>query len=161
MTESPYFHVGVVVLALEEAMAQFSLHHGISFPEPATIRIPNPGEPGGDHEIRVVYSNEGAPFYELIEATASDIFPSVSQGEVHHVGVWEDDMARRVAELRAGGIGIEASGRGLEGHAGLMEGAVPHWVITEPGPTGLRFEYVDSAMRPGIDAWRELGRFPG
>ncbi|MEV5976627.1 VOC family protein [Streptomyces sp. NPDC052114] len=161
MTEPPYFHIGVVVPDLEEAMAQFSLHHGISFPEPAAIRIPDPGGAGPGHEIRVVYSKEGAPFYELIEATVSGIFPSVAHGEVHHVGVWEEDMAKRVSELRAEGIAVEASGVGLEGTTGLVEGTVPHWVITEPGPTGLRFEYVDAGMRPGIDAWRELGRFPG
>ncbi|MCX4849534.1 VOC family protein [Streptomyces sp. NBC_00893] len=161
MAEPPYFHIGIVVPDLEEAIRRFSLHHGLSFPEPAAIRIPDPSGSGADHEIRVVYSKEGEPFYELIEATVSGIFPSVTQGAVHHVGVWEEDMAKRVADLRAGGIAIEASGVGLDGRTGLAEGVVPHWVITEPGPTGLRREYVDAGMRPGIDVWRESGRFPG
>ncbi|MEU8872207.1 VOC family protein [Streptomyces javensis] len=161
MTEPPYFHIGVVVPDLEEATIQFSLHYGISFPEPAAIRIPDPSGSGTGHEIRVVYSKQGPPFYELIEATVTGIFPAVAHGEVHHVGVWEEDMAKRVLELKAKGIGIEASGVALEGRTGLVEGATPHWVITEPGPTGLRFEYVDADMRVGIEAWRELGRFPG
>jgi hypothetical protein len=160
MNEPSYFHIGVLVPDLDKAMEEMSRQHGVTFPTPAAIRL---SSPDGSHEdlIRVVYSKDGAPYYELIEATADGVFGGSGQEKIHHVGIWEEDMAGRVKLLRENGVGVMASGVGLTGRPGLIEDATPHWVITEPNALGIRFEYVDLAMKMGIEMWLETGEFPG
>jgi hypothetical protein len=159
MNESPYFHIGVLVPDLDKAIEEMSRQHGLTFPAPAAILLTNAD--GSEDVIRVVYSKDGAPYYELIEATAGGVFSGSGEEKIHHVGIWEEDMARRVKILRENGVGVVASGVGLTGRPGLNEDMTPHWVITEPNALGIRHEYVDKAMKMGIEMWLETGEFPG
>jgi hypothetical protein len=160
MNAPPYFHIGVLVSDLDKAMEEMSRQQGVTFPKPAAIRLSRPDGTGEDL-IRVVYSKDGPSYYELIEATPGGVFDGTAEEKVHHVGIWEENMAERVRLLREDGIGVLASGVGLTGRPGLIEDATPHWVITEPSALGVRFEYVDAAMRMGIEMWLETGEFPG
>lgn len=160
MKDSPYFHIGVLVPDLERAMAEFTRQHGLAFPKPAAITFAK-ADGSGEESIRVVYTKNGPPYYEFIEVLPGSVFGDASGGPVHHVGVWEDDMAGRVKLLRENDVAVMASGLGLSGRPGLMEDAVPHWVITEPNAFGVRYEYFDAALRPGIEMWIETGEFPG
>lgn len=150
MTET-YFHVGMVVENLEEAMTRYSEVLGLSFAEPARVQVPRLEDPHPhQHEVHVTFSKDGPPYYELIEAAGDGIFSRRFVGEILYLGLWESDMAGRLAKLEAQGIGIEASFK-------TSADDVPFTVITKPDLYGIRLEYVDVSSKEGIERWIETG----
>jgi len=55
-------------------------------------------------DITVVYSVEGPPFIELIESQDDGVWGHQHGEGLHHIGLWEDDVTARLAELAAQGI---------------------------------------------------------
>lgn len=105
MTATNLYHVGVIVKDIREAMSHFGHLLGLTFGEPRSIPLENLEELGAvtQRTITVVYSNEGPPFLELIEAQEDGLW-GIQNGEgLHHVGSYEDDLAGRVGELLAEG----------------------------------------------------------
>ncbi len=149
---STYFHIGIVVPNLNKAMKDFSQILGITFPNPEYFHISRLEDPEPhSHDPYVVYSREGPPYYELIEAGGDGIFSAKHQGKIHHLGVWEEDMTARVKALEKEGIVIDAWFRN-------KEGSVPFAVITSPqSPLGIRIEYIDRSLQCTIEQWVETG----
>src|SRR5262245_42083784 len=81
-----FYHVAYLVHDLEAAIEEYSLLLGATFPEPK-VATPATGD-----EVRYVYSYEGPPFIELMEATGDSAW-SRSLGEgFHHYGIATSDM---------------------------------------------------------------------
>jgi catechol 2,3-dioxygenase-like lactoylglutathione lyase family enzyme len=153
MTVTTYFHVGVIVPDLQKAMDDFSRVLGLTFAEPAHVHIPFLSDPDTHpHDVHVVFSEDGPPYYELIEANGSGIFSAREERKILYVGMYEPDMEGRIRILQEQGIGIEAVAR-------FEEGAAPDWIITKPDVLGIRLEYVDSSDRPKINRWVHTGVF--
>lgn len=155
MTVETYFHIGVIVPDLEKAMEDFSRVLGLTFAEPTRVHIPFLSDPDPHpHDVHVTFSEDGPPYYELIEAHGDGIFSAREERKILYLGMYEPDMVGRIATLREQGIGIDAAAR-------FEEGATPDWIITKPDVLGVRLEYVDSRDKPGIDRWVHTGVFTG
>ncbi|WP_327709233.1 VOC family protein [Streptomyces sp. NBC_00464] len=150
------FHVGVVVPDLAEAVEQYSKRFGIEFSEPATFEIPylEQGGQGAPGKMTAAFSRTAYPQYELIQADGDGITSVEHAGKVLYYGVWERDMATRVKELEAAGVGVDAYFRPAAGET-------PFALITAPDLQGVRIEYVDIADKPAMDEWVNTGRYPG
>ncbi len=105
MTGTNLYHVGVLVTDLEAAKAHFAQVLGLTFGETRAIPLQGVEDEGRvvDIELRVVYSVEGPPFLELIEARDDGTWGRHLGEGLHHIGVWQDDLEDRVAELLAAG----------------------------------------------------------
>jgi catechol 2,3-dioxygenase-like lactoylglutathione lyase family enzyme len=155
MTGTPHSHVGFVVRDLEAAMARFSSVLGVTFNEPRTVhfdRLEDP-EPRST-QIRVTFSREGPPHYELIEGDGRGIY-ALDRGEgVHHVGIWEEGAQERMAALLAKGVTSEA-------RVVLADGSVLSWFNDPEDLHGVRVEFVDDAGRATYERFMKTGEFDG
>jgi len=150
------FHIGVVVPDLAKAVELYSAWFGIEFAEPATFEIPYLEERGTGAPGKMVaaFSRTAEPQYELIQADGDGIMSIEHAGKVLYYGVWETDMAARVAQLEASGIGVDAYFRPAPGET-------PFALITAPDLMGVRIEYVGIEDKPAIEEWVSTGRYPG
>ncbi|MCX8252941.1 hypothetical protein RHAL1_02032 [Beijerinckiaceae bacterium RH AL1] len=150
-----YFHIGVVVPDLAAAMARYSDVLGIRFTEPATFKVPRLEDPDPHQgELVAAFSMTEPPYYELIQAAGDGIIAAKNAGRILYFGVWETDMAGRLATLQAQKVGIDALVR-------MDEHSPPFAMITAPDLLGARIEYVDIADKGPIEEWVRTGRFPG
>jgi hypothetical protein len=104
---------------------------------------------GGRREevaLRFVYSRAGAPYLELLEAQPEGYYAAPQGPHLHHVGRWVEDLAKASGELAAAGLPLEAAGVDARGRS-------PAVFAFHRGAHGLRVELVESAMRPGFEAW--------
>jgi hypothetical protein len=110
MTATPLYHVGVLVEDLDAAMARFTELIGVTFGEPLSIRFDDVIDDGEhvDRELRVIYSVEGPPFLELIEAQDDGVWGRQHGEGLHHIGVWQDGLDARIAALAAAGTEPQA-----------------------------------------------------
>ena len=58
--------------------------------------------------LRLIYSVEGPPFLELIEAQEDGVWGRQHGEGLHHIGVWQDGLDARIAELAAAGVEPQA-----------------------------------------------------
>jgi hypothetical protein len=107
VTATPLYHVGVLVEDLDAAIVRFGELIGVTFKEPISLRFDDIIEDGEhvDRELRLVYSVEGPPFLELIEAQDDGVWGRQHGEGLHHIGVWQETREARIAELAA--IGAE------------------------------------------------------
>src|SRR6202022_3717025 len=92
MTVGPMFHTASVVPDLEKAREEPGRGLALTWTEPRISERVIHTETG-DQEVtlRVVFSYEGPPHVELVEAQPGTIFGGAEMS-VHHVGVWTDDV---------------------------------------------------------------------
>jgi catechol 2,3-dioxygenase-like lactoylglutathione lyase family enzyme len=155
VTVPTYFHIGVIVPDLDRAAADFSRVLGLTFTDPAVVHVPWFVDPTPhEHTVHAVFSEDGPPYYELIQAAGDGIFSAREAGQILYLGMWESDMAGRMRTLQENGIGIDAQLK-------ASEDAVPFCIITKPDVLGIRLEYVDESAHPGIERWVHTGKFEG
>jgi catechol 2,3-dioxygenase-like lactoylglutathione lyase family enzyme len=155
MTIETYFHIGVIVPNLEQAMATYSRILGLTFTQPAVNTVPILEDPlPHEQVVHVAFSEDGPPYYELIEASGDGIFSARQEAQILYLGLWEPDMDSRMKLLAEQGIGLDAVAR-------AAEGATPDWIITQPDILGIRLEYVNTDDRSGIERWVHTGVFTG
>jgi hypothetical protein len=112
LTATPLYHVGIHVTDVEEAMAHFGAALGLTFNEPRVVPLTELeayGQPAPARDLTVVYSIEGPPYLELIEAQDTGVWGHHHGEGLHHVGSYHDDLAARVAELMAAGTPPECT----------------------------------------------------
>jgi catechol 2,3-dioxygenase-like lactoylglutathione lyase family enzyme len=136
------YHIGVLVADLEEAIEHFSAVLGVTFNPPTVLRARGVGPaPTDPFDLRVTYSREGPPHYELIEANSQSIY-SIVQGEgLHHTGVWSPNVRLEIDRLASLGVHPEFE---LADPSG---GAATAWYSDPHDSHGVRFEFVDESVR--------------
>ena len=150
-----FFHTGIVVPDLQEAVKVYSDVLGLAFTEPAEFHVPRLEDPD-PHPFTLtgVFSMSDPPYYELIQAEGDGIVSAANAGSILYYGIWETDMAARWEWLRANNVGIDALFR-------PDESSPPFAIITAPDLLGGRVEYVDIADKGPIEEWVRTGRYPG
>src|SRR5690348_919574 len=85
--------------------------------------------------IRLAYSLAPYPLVEIIEAKSGTLYEPVagSTTQLHHVGMWVDDLAVASAELARDGVDLVAAGVDDDGNH-------PARVTFHESPHGLRVE---------------------
>jgi catechol 2,3-dioxygenase-like lactoylglutathione lyase family enzyme len=150
-----YFHVGIIVPDLKEAIARYSSILGIPFTDPATFHIPYLEDPEPhDGQLVAAFSMTQPPYYELIQANGNGITSRALAGHILYFGAWETDMAGRLKKLQAQGIGLDAQFK-------MSAESPPFAMITKPDLMGARIEYVDVSDKAAIEEWVRTGKFPG
>jgi quinol monooxygenase YgiN len=150
-----FFHIGVVVEDLAQAVARFSEVLGVKFTDPATFHIPCLQDPDPHpFDLVAAYSMTAAPYYELIQAQGDGICSIQNANRLLYFAVWETDMAKRLKELEKQNIGLDAIMR-------KDPTSTPFAMITKPDLLGVRIEYVDATAEHAIDDWVWTGKYTG
>jgi hypothetical protein len=109
VTATNLYHVGVLVTDLDAAMAQFAEVLGVTFGEPRTVAaVVEEGGTRTERPLHVVYSIEGPPFLELIEAQEGGVWGGHHGEGLHHIGSWQTGLAERLAAMAEAGVIPEA-----------------------------------------------------
>jgi catechol 2,3-dioxygenase-like lactoylglutathione lyase family enzyme len=143
----PFVHIGIVVADIEAAIARFG-QLGVTFMEPRTVRVDRLVE--GDREttldLRVAFSHQGPPQWELLEAVGDGIYGAQHIGGIHHVAVLDPDPQRRLAELEQ--AGFRTTGAQYRPDGSMIVGYL------DPGDLdGVRIELLHAPVHDAIAAW--------
>ena len=145
MTALEGYHVGILVADMGQAAERFSAILGVTFNPPTTLSGECLGEDGRSPlELTVTYSREGPIHYELLEANEHDLY-SISLGEgLHHIGLWCPDPRQELERLAPLAVHphVRLLGDGGETFAWYSHAREAH---------GVRLEFVDEQLRPGIE----------
>ena len=149
MALETYFHVGIFVYDIEEAIARYSKTLGLSFVEPVMNGIPRLVDQGRESslELPIAYATQGPPYYELLQMTGADGLYGRHNGEgIHHLGVWDPDVEGTVTRLEQQGVRLEAAQY-------TPEGAFVAAYFRPGDLHAVRVELVDMARRPMMEEW--------
>jgi catechol 2,3-dioxygenase-like lactoylglutathione lyase family enzyme len=109
--QSDIFHIGILVDDLDSAIELYRRTLGLSFGarQARVLTVTMDGETR-DSPLDLVYSHQGPPYLELMQATQDTGIWGAHHGQgVHHVGAWVDDLGRRIEELAVAGTRVEAA----------------------------------------------------
>ena len=145
--EPPFVHVGIMVESLEAAMERFG-QLGVSFMEPRVVHVDRLVEDGRETslDLRVVFSLEGPPQCELLEAVGDGIYGPRHIGSIHHVAVLDPDPAARFEELTAAGYRLTAAQY-------RPDGSMIVGYLDPAGLDGARIELLHEPVQEAIMAW--------
>ena len=150
----PFFHIGILVNDLEEAMGRFGEIFKVTWADPAVAeaRFWEEGKGYRALALDVVYSQQGPPYLELLQAQGDGLYGG-HQGEgLHHIGVWAADCEDRSEELQAHGMSPVATQLTPEGNI----------IVSYFNPSdlhGVIFEIVDEGRREMMEHWIAGGSF--
>jgi Glyoxalase/Bleomycin resistance protein/Dioxygenase superfamily len=142
---TPFFHVGIIVPELGQAQRDMTSILGLTWEPIMKVELPVlVGERTVERRVTLVYSLEGPPYVELIEASEP---PWAAQDGLHHLGIWSEDVAADIEALSSKGhvelgTGV-VDGEGTKGGFSYLS-----------GPTGVVLELVDVATQAAFDARR-------
>lgn len=112
--DSRIYHLGIVVAALEPAMAQLSQVTGVDWGRPqrgVPVQFDTPAGPRTWHPAFVYSTRE--PYLELIEQAHGTVW---SQTGFHHLALWSEDVDGESAALEQQGCVWQAAMTDGEGH---------------------------------------------
>ncbi|MCT7350824.1 VOC family protein [Streptomyces sp. 15-116A] len=138
---SGLYHVCFTVPDLEAAMRDLATAAAVTWHEPVRAAI-------GEWDYRIVFTQGGAPFIELIEAPPGGPWGDTRKPAFHHIGFWTSDIEAGSERLTAHGMREEFSG---------CPYGRPFAYHRVPG-IGADIELVDISRQPSfIDAWNAGG----
>jgi hypothetical protein len=136
-----WYHTGVVVPALDEAMSDATTQGGYRWMVPLAVDLPVWMAVGGCAEValRFAYSLD-APHLEFVQEIPDTPWAWVPGRAVHHLGYWVDDLPGASARLAAAGRPVEVCGG--------SDPANPTQFTYHVGADGIRFELIDRNLMP-------------
>ena len=96
------FHMGIIVPNIETGMQEIASRFGVTWAEPikpAVVPIVRTKEGIGSLSSRFVYSIEGPPWFELIEAVPGTVW-AAQTSNIHHIGAFVDDIDEEVEKKK-------------------------------------------------------------
>ncbi|MER5890461.1 VOC family protein [Streptomyces sp. NPDC001941] len=136
-----FYHVGFTVPDLEAAMRDLTATVHVTWGDPQRSQVA-----GVDY--RIVLTDGGSPFIELIEAPSGGPWGDTSQPRFHHLGYWTSDLLTAQARLNEGGFTEVFSG-------------LPHkrqYTYHRMASLGTHIEMVDASIQePFLQAWHPGG----
>jgi hypothetical protein len=141
------YHIGVVCPDIERGMREVAGQLGITWAprRTATVTVKEPTRDASTVGLEVVYSRNGPPYLELIEAKGDGVWSGSAGPRLHHLGIYVDDLAGETARLERSGMKMEAHGVDGEGRLALFG-----YLLSA---TGIRVEVVDARGREGLLQW--------
>ena len=143
----PHFHVGIVVKDLAAAQIELTDQLGVTWGP--VLRLDEVEYRDGEGRAVVLpttmcYSVE-EPHLELIEEVPGSVWECNEHSNLHHIGVWTDDLAAESDRVGAAACPLQWSGRAGD--------SAPAAFAYHLGDLGVRIELVDSAIRPGLEGY--------
>ena len=147
-----FYHTGIVVPDLEDAMARLSALAGYRWITPLTYTLPF-RTASGTRELTstFVYSLQ-SPHVELIQEVRDSPWAAAPGNSVHHLGYFTDDLAGSAAMLEATGFTFEATADVSPPGLALFAYYVDAF--------GTRIEIVDRALFPDFAAFLQSAAAP-
>jgi Glyoxalase/Bleomycin resistance protein/Dioxygenase superfamily len=135
MFKEPYFHVGIVVKDLEQAMTDMGLALGLSWASIRTL-------PYREGSLRLTCSRQGPPHLELFQSLSGSHWDASNGSRIDHLGFWSDDLEAGRRHMLANGMSV------------CLDGTTIGWnFIYFDNPHGLRIELADVRRRPAVEEW--------
>jgi catechol 2,3-dioxygenase-like lactoylglutathione lyase family enzyme len=147
MTVVPYFHVGILVSDMAEAIERFSDVLGLTFAEPITVHVPELDE-GGDlasWDVHLTYSRQGPPHIELIQADGTGAYGLHHGIGLHHIGAWAEGVNDKIASLEELQVTSEAVFRSGDDVLGAF--------FKPSDLLGVRYEISPLSIKDNWAAW--------
>jgi catechol 2,3-dioxygenase-like lactoylglutathione lyase family enzyme len=147
-----FWHVGILVADMDAAIQRFSGALGVRFGPPATAKVPDlrEGPPKKTTELRVAMSEDGPPYFELIEQAGTGLFGSGEPEGFHHIGIWRPDNEAQEQVLAAAGVGVEA-------RSYLFGGCLQALFSRGEDLHGVRVEFTNEQNRARIEKFIATG----
>ncbi|OBI83420.1 VOC family protein [Mycobacterium sp. 1245805.9] len=140
-----FYHTGVVVPDLEEAMARLSALAGYRWITPMSYTLPFRTALGvRELTSTIVYSLQG-PHVELVQEVPGTPWTAAPGNAVHHLGYFTDDLADSARALEANGFTLEMTADTPGSELSLFA------YFTDA--SGTRIEIVDRALFPDFPAF--------
>lgn len=140
-----YYHTGIVVPDITEAMASLEASGGYRWTNPMSYVLPLRTADGiAEFTSTFVYSLQ-APHLELIQEAPGSPWIASPGSAIHHLGYFVDDLAESARLLERNGFTFEAT-------AGTGPGALALFAYYVNG-SGTRIELVDRALFPDFPAF--------
>lgn len=141
------YHMGLVVPSLDRAMAEFADQLGLTWAPERLARVTVRDRAGRvtPCEVRVSYSHQGPPYFELIEAFGDGVWSAAEAGRIHHLGAFVDDVQAERKRLEALGLVTEATA--------VLPDGTPGGFAYLNNAYGVRVELVSAASRDNIKEW--------
>ena len=137
------FHIGIIVPNMESGMEEISSRFGVTWPRPpgAAEVLARTKEGTGPLSSRFVYSAEGPPWFELIEAVPGTVW-AAQASNIHHIGAFVDDMDAEIERLIAEGNELEMETVDDQGNRVSVS-----YINSD---LNVRLEILPAAMREGM-----------
>ena len=148
MASPPFSHIGIIVPNLERAIEAYS-RLGLTFCAPRTVAVPRLCERGVDDvtlDLRVAFSYQGPPRWELLEAVGEGIYGPQHIGQLHHVALADSDPESRLAELA--GLGCHTTAAQFRDDGTMIVG-----YLDPESLGGIRIEMLDESVLGVIEGW--------
>jgi Glyoxalase/Bleomycin resistance protein/Dioxygenase superfamily len=145
---TPYFHVGIQVRNIEEAISDFGHAFDVVFNRPTKMNVPMIRSGVRERQSLIVtYSQDGPPYLELIEATGSGFFRVDSDEGVHHIGMWLPEDGQLTDQDRFSLLHIDAEMPHEDTTGTVTRMTRPECLH------GVRLELMEPADRVRLQAW--------
>ena len=145
---SGIYHVGYVVADLDEAMAQFTAAIGARWVDHVVhARYLDAAGQVVDVDLHTSFTLDGPVHIELIEAAPGTIWALGAGPQIHHIGLWTDDVAAEAERLVRSGMPVVAGG--LDN----VDERVPGYFSYHDNPQGGHVELVHVDMQQGMHDW--------
>jgi Glyoxalase/Bleomycin resistance protein/Dioxygenase superfamily len=136
-----FWHTGVVVTHLEQAMAELAGAVGAEW-------LPIQERPDGENVVRVTFS-QTAPYLELIEGNTGGRWPTSAGPRLDHLAYWTDAFEAECSNIAEMGLHREAGGTSPWGG---------NWAYFRLRAAGIRVELCDTAGRDAFfERWKLTG----
>ncbi|MBM3945521.1 MAG: VOC family protein [SAR202 cluster bacterium] len=147
-------HLALVATDLQRGMEEVGAVYGVTWTYPRHLRL-GLRDSAGDREVAlsVVYSNQGPLFLELFEAVPDTVWAASPHVNLHHIGVYVDDVGSEIERLEGLGLAIEACSPPVAGRP-------PGWAYMK-SPAAIRIEVLDAAGREANLRWARGEVLPG
>lgn len=105
------FHFGILVDDLDEAIERYGRTLGLTFgARQNRCFAVGVGDESNDSDLSLVFSHQGPPYIELMQATSdSGVWDRQHGPGFHHIGAWVDDLDQQMSRLVAQGTRVEAT----------------------------------------------------
>ncbi len=146
------YHFGIVVEDIEVAMEDLGERLELTWAPLQRRRqtvITGDGQEVSE-QIAFTYSVQGTPHLELIDSEERRLWSPGPAGQLHHLGVFVDDIPAESARLSSQGARLEFGGGDRRAPAGFAYHLLPG---------GLRLEIVEESRRAQFAAWMAGGAF--
>lgn len=141
-TLPPHYHVGIIVTDLPAARTRLAELLGVVWGPVLHLDAADYRDGAGADLVlptTLCYST-GQPCLELIEEVPGTVWVRNEHSNLHHIGVWTEDLVGDSATLNGAGCPLQISGR--EG-----DDAPRVFTYQRDDVLGIRIELVDAAIR--------------
>jgi catechol 2,3-dioxygenase-like lactoylglutathione lyase family enzyme len=141
----PHYHVGIVVADLVAARERLREVLGVTWGPVMHLDEVSYLDGTGTHlalPTTICYST-GDPSVELIEEVPGTIWVRNEHSNLHHIGIWTDQLGDDSAAMIGGGCPLQLCGR--DG-----DDAPVSFAYHRDDDLGVRFELVDASMRDAM-----------